>query len=101
MLLASLRSRSGQRLYYEYNKGVFSRVYYSEGTHRHSIFVTDHEGKVQQTPSEGTHDGLLDEFTLRDAHAGTIASKKPCARRSSIDGQHLKIMPINHCDVCC
>lgn len=36
----------------EYNKGVFSRVYYSDGTHRHSFFVTDHEGKVQQTPSE-------------------------------------------------
>jgi hypothetical protein len=36
----------------EYNKGVFSRVYYSDGTHRHSFFVTDHEGEVQQTPSE-------------------------------------------------
>jgi hypothetical protein len=36
----------------ENNKGVFSRVYYSDGTHRHSFFVTDHEGKVQQAPSE-------------------------------------------------
>lgn len=35
----------------DYNKGVNSRVYYNDGTHRHSFFTTDHEGKVTQPPS--------------------------------------------------
>ena len=32
----------------EYNKGVDSRVYYNDGTHRHSFFKTDNKGEVPQ-----------------------------------------------------
>jgi hypothetical protein len=62
----------------EYNKGVASRVYYNDGTHRHSFFETSGSGEVPQAP---TACGNI--ITLRARPIDSVAyfesSAQPCA----------------------